>query len=84
MAAKRKGKKQVADPQPFAVRRSTIQGRGCFASRDIRKGERIAEYQGERISWKEADTRYDDDAKRRHHTFLFAVTTRTVIDGAVN
>ncbi len=84
MAAKRKGKKQVSDPQPFAVRRSTIQGRGCFASRDIRKGERIAEYQGERISWKEADTRYDDDAKRRHHTFLFAVTTRTVIDGAVN
>lgn len=75
--------KTVADPQPFAVRRSAIQGRGCFASRDIRKGERIAEYEGERISWKEADTRYDDDSKRRHHTFLFAVTTRTVIDGAV-
>lgn len=75
--------KTVAQPQPFVVRRSAIQGRGCFASRDIRKGERIAEYEGERISWKEADTRYDDDAKRRHHTFLFAVTTRTVIDGAV-
>lgn len=76
--------KTVAEPQPFVVRRSAIQGRGCFASRDIRKGERIAEYEGERISWKEADTRYDDDAKRRHHTFLFAVTTRTVIDGAVD
>lgn len=76
--------KTVAEPQPFVVRRSAIQGRGCFASRDIRKGERIAEYEGERISWKEADTRYDDDSKRRHHTFLFAVTTRTVIDGAVH
>jgi uncharacterized protein len=75
--------KTVAEPQPFVVRRSAIQGRGCFASRDIRKGERIAEYEGERISWKEADTRYDDESKRRHHTFLFAVTTRTVIDGAV-
>jgi len=84
MAVRRKRTKQVAEPQPFAVRRSTIQGRGCFASRDIRKGERIAEYQGERITWKEADTRYDDDAQRRHHTFLFAVTSRTVIDGAVN
>lgn len=75
--------KPVADPQPFAVRRSTIQGRGCFAVREIRKGERIAEYEGERITWKEADRRYDDEGMRRHHTFLFAVTSRTVIDGAV-
>lgn len=76
--------KPVADPQPFVVRRSSIQGRGGFATRDIRKGERIVEYVGERISWKEADTRYDDDAMKRHHTFLFAVTSRTVIDGAVD
>lgn len=75
--------KPVADPQPFIVRRSSIQGRGGFASRNIAAGERIVEYGGERISWKEADTRYDDDAQRRHHTFLFAVTSRTVIDGAV-
>lgn len=76
-------KKPVADPQPFVVRRSAIQGRGGFASRDIRKGERIVEYAGERISWKEADRRYEDDRMGRHHTFLFAVTSRTVIDGAV-
>lgn len=75
--------KPVAEPQPFVVKRSAIQGRGCFASRDIRKGERIAEYLGERITWKEADRRYDDEGMGRHHTFLFAVTTRTVIDGAV-
>lgn len=77
-------RKIVADPQPFVVRRSSIQGRGGFATRDIRKGERIAEYEGERISWKEADRRYDDTGMRRHHTFLFSVTSRTVIDGAVN
>ncbi len=77
-------KKQPALPQPFVVKRSRIQGRGGFATRDIRKGERIVEYVGERISWKQADHRYDDDGMGRHHTFLFAVTSRTVIDGAVD
>ncbi len=80
----KKKKKSVAIPQPFAVKRSSIQGRGGFATRDIKKGERIIEYVGERIGWREADERYDDDAMKRHHTFLFAVTSRTVIDGAVD
>ncbi len=69
--------------QPFEIRESAIQGRGAFATRSIRKGERVAEYIGERISWKEADRRYDDTQMKRHHTFLFSVTSRTVIDGAV-
>lgn len=77
-------RKQVAEPQPFEIRGSAIQGRGAFATRGIRKGERVAEYGGERISWKEADRRYDDTGMGRHHTFLFAVTSRTVIDGAVD
>lgn len=76
-------KKMVADPQPFEMRGSDIQGRGAFATRRIKKGERVAEYVGERISWKEADRRYDDTKMKRHHTFLFTVTSRTVIDGAV-
>lgn len=78
------GTKRVAQPQPFEIRGSSIQGRGAFATRPIKKGERIAEYGGERISWKEADKRYDDPGMSRHHTFLFSVTSRTVIDGAVN
>ena len=77
-------RKRVVTPQPFVVRRSGVQGKGVYATRDIARGERIAEYVGERISWKEADRRYDDAGMRRHHTFLFGVTTRTVIDGAVN
>lgn len=76
-------RKRPVEPQPFEIRVSAIQGRGAFATRPIRKGERIAEYLGERISWKEADRRYDDPAMERHHTFLFSVTSRTVIDGAV-
>jgi SET domain-containing protein len=70
--------------QPFVIRRSKIQGRGAYATRDIAKGERVAEYLGERISWAEADRRYDDESMRRHHTFLFTITSRTVIDGGVD
>ena len=68
---------------PFKIRRSRIQGRGAFATRRIRKGERITEYTGERISNAEADRRYDDDRMRRHHTYLFTLTQRTVVDGGV-
>lgn len=77
-------KKLVAEPQPFAVQRSGIQGKGAFATRPIRKGERVAEYVGERISWKTADARYDDEGMKRHHTFLFSVNSRTVIDAAID
>jgi uncharacterized protein len=67
-------------PYPFEIRRSPIQGRGAFATRRIRRGERIIEYTGERISNAEADRRYDDDRMRRHHTYLFTLTQRTVVD----
>jgi SET domain-containing protein len=69
---------------PFEIRGSRIQGRGAFATRRIRKGERIIEYAGERISNQEADKRYDDTRMRRHHTYLFTLTQRTVVDGRVN
>ena len=68
----------------FELRRSPIQGRGAFALRRIRRGTRIIEYAGERISHEEADERYDDASMKRHHTFLFTLDDRTVIDGGVN
>jgi SET domain-containing protein len=68
----------------YEVRASPIQGQGVFALRRIRKGTRIDEYTGERITPEEADARYDDDAVDRPHTFLFTVDDRTVIDGAVH
>lgn len=69
--------------QPFEVRGSEIQGRGGFATRRIRKGERIVEYTGERISAEEADRRYEDENMERHHTFLFSVSRGRTIDAAV-
>ncbi|MBI2796768.1 MAG: SET domain-containing protein-lysine N-methyltransferase [Gemmatimonadetes bacterium] len=67
----------------FEVRRSPIQGRGVFAARAIPRGTRIVEYTGEKISWAESDRRYDDASMARHHTFLFILNSRTVIDAAV-
>ncbi|HET7551406.1 MAG TPA: SET domain-containing protein-lysine N-methyltransferase [Gemmatimonadaceae bacterium] len=68
----------------FEIRSSPIQGRGAFATRRIRKGTRLIEYVGERISHAEADRRYDDDGMKRHHTFLFTLNNRTVIDAGVD
>ena len=78
--------KRSATPQPryFEVRRSAIQGVGAFATEPIKKGTKIIEYTGERISNDEADTRYDDSTMRRHHTFLFTLSSRTIVDGNVN
>jgi SET domain-containing protein len=63
------------------VRRSRIQGRGVFAIRPFAEGEAIIEYTGALITHAEADAQCDDETMRRHHTFLFAVDDRYVIDG---
>src|SRR5688500_539905 len=69
---------------PYDVRRSEIQGRGAFANRKIRKGERIVEYKGERITNEESDRRYPIPAPgQRHHTFLFELDEKTCVDAAV-
>ncbi len=73
------------EPNPYLeIRESAIQGKGAFATRNIRKGTRLIEYLGQRISWRTADKRYDDEKMGRHHTFLFTVDDRICIDGAVN
>jgi hypothetical protein len=74
----------MSNDYPFVIKQSRIQGKGAYATRPIRKGERIIEYVGERISWAESDRRYDDTSTKRHHTFLFAVNKKIVIDAAVD
>jgi uncharacterized protein len=63
-----------------SVRRSPIQGRGMFALRPIRKGARVIEYVGERISHREADRRHTSEDGWSPHTMLFTVDGKTVID----
>lgn len=67
----------------FEIRSSPIQGLGAFATRRIRKGTRIIEYAGERISSREADARYDDQAPQAR-VLLFQVDKRTIIDAGVD
>jgi SET domain-containing protein len=60
------------------IRSSAIHAAGCYATAAIRKGARVAEYTGPRLSKTEADTCYDD----LPITYLFGLGDGTiVIDG---
>ncbi|HEY8539873.1 MAG TPA: SET domain-containing protein-lysine N-methyltransferase [Steroidobacteraceae bacterium] len=66
------------------ARDSKIHGRGVYAVAPIKKGTRIIEYLGERISHAEADRRYEEKGQDDGHTFFFIASSRTVIDAGVN
>src|SRR6478735_4047619 len=68
----------------IAVRRSGVHGKGVFALEPIAAGERLIEYKGERISWKEALRRHPHNPDEPNHTFYFALDSGKVIDGKVN
>lgn len=67
----------------IAVRQSGIHGTGVYALRRVRKGTRIIEYTGERVSHAEADRRYEYKDVADNHTFLFILDARAVIDAGV-
>jgi hypothetical protein len=67
----------------YQIGKSTIQGRGVFAARRLRPGQRIIEYTGEIVPNDEADRRYDEENMSRHHTFLFTLDDDRCIDGDV-
>ncbi len=71
-------------PDLLEIRNSKVHGLGAFARRRIRKGTRIIEYLGERVSHGEADRRYESKDAGDAHTFLFIVDARTVIDAGVD
>jgi SET domain-containing protein len=66
----------------YSVRNSPIHGRGVFALRRIRKGTRVIEYRGERISNEEADRRHEE-TDLGPFTLLFEVDESTIIDAGV-
>jgi len=74
----------AARPGMMRVRRSRVHGRGVFALRRIRKGTRIIEYLGDRVSHRQADRRYEHKDINDNHTFLFIVDRSVVIDGGAN
>lgn len=64
--------------EDLAVKKSSIPGagKGLFTKRDVKKGERIVEYLGEIISWKECDIR----AERDEGGYVFYVNRKKCID----
>ena len=79
--AQRAVRRIASRPGMVRVRRSRLHGRGMFALRRIRKGTRIIEYLGDRISHREADRRYAEKDANDNHTFLFIVDRGVVVDG---
>ncbi|MGB8417675.1 SET domain-containing protein [Paraburkholderia sp.] len=63
------------------VRRSSVHGKGVFALRDMRAGERVLEYKGVVMNWREAVRRHQRD-RVDGHTFFFALSGGRVIDGS--
>ena len=60
------------------IRSSAIHAAGCYTTAAIRKGQRVAEYTGRRLSKEEADVRYQDSLV----TYLFGLGDGSmVIDG---
>jgi SET domain-containing protein len=68
----------------IVVRTSRIHGRGVYAGRALKKGEKVIEYKGEVISAREADRRPPSDPDDDSHTFFFSLADgKRVIDAAV-
>ncbi|HEX8096949.1 MAG TPA: SET domain-containing protein-lysine N-methyltransferase [Pyrinomonadaceae bacterium] len=61
----------------LAVKESAINGKGCFAAKAFRRGHKIAEYAGQKISNAEANRR-----ARRRVLRICAVNNRWSLDGS--
>ncbi|MCU0950311.1 MAG: SET domain-containing protein-lysine N-methyltransferase [Burkholderiaceae bacterium] len=68
----------------IVVKNSRIHGRGVYAARNLKKGERVIEYKGELITWKECDRRPPSDPDDPFHTFFFSLSDgKHVLDASV-
>jgi hypothetical protein len=71
------------------VRESSIHHKGVFALEPIKKGTKVIEYVGEKISAEEYERRADDqlakhkeDSKKVGGVYIFEIDENTYIDGA--
>jgi uncharacterized protein len=68
---------------PIEIRTSAIHGTGCFASREILRGETILEYTGEIIGRTEA-VRRDDPSYERYSPYILQLSRDRFIDARLN
>jgi SET domain-containing protein len=52
-------------------------GKGLFTTHEIKKGDTVCEYEGERITWAEAERRNEEDDKSG---YVFYITKKNCID----
>jgi len=84
-SSKSKHSKPVAPEKSYiTVRNSPVHGRGVFSARKIPADTFIVEYEGERISEKEASRRHGTDPDNPFHTFFFSLESGKLIDGGVD
>jgi len=68
----------IASFMSLIIRSSAIHAAGCYTTAPIRKGARVAEYSGHKLTKAEADQRYENSAV----TYLFGLGDGSVvIDG---
>lgn len=72
--------------KPYAIKKSTIHGNGVFAARDIKEGERIIEYLGEKITKEESNRRGLEQEEKSKKTgegavYIFELDDEYDIDG---
>ena len=77
----RKSSSTASKHKLIEVRPSGIHGKGVFAAASIAEGERIIEYTGPVITWKQAQRRHPHDPDQPNHTFYFHIDDKRVIDG---
>ena len=70
---------EVRMARKIVARRSQIHGNGMFALAQIKKGERLIEYKGERRTHEAVDNDDTGDVESGH-TFLFTLNDEYVID----
>lgn len=75
--------------QPYEIRESGIHNKGIFAARDIKAGEKILEYVGEKITKAESQRRadaWDEEARQKGLglVYIFELNNRYDIDGNVD
>ncbi|MFT4310066.1 MAG: SET domain-containing protein, partial [Candidatus Woesearchaeota archaeon] len=73
----------------YEVRTSSIHNKGVFAACDIKKGQKIIEYVGQKITKKESDIRAEQQYQKGEdgvegHVYIFELNKRYDIDGNVD
>jgi len=62
--------------------KSKIEGKGVFAEEEIKKGEDIIEYNGDKINSDEGDARADEQLNKGH-LYIFKLNEEFDIDGDI-